>query len=169
MLINGVVSKINSANRAGRTVYSVQVNGQYYGGFWNDAPKCQEGDNVQFDATQNGQYWNANPNTMQVVSAPAAPAASAPATGGRSFNDNRQDSIVFQSSRKDAIQLVGIMLANDALTLPAKKADKYSVLVDIVRELTDEFAYDALSPSILSPDERLQREVMDDVGSEINE
>lgn len=171
-MVTGVVSKITGANRAGRQVYSIQVNGQYYGGFWNTAPNCNEGDTVEFDATQNGQYWNANPNSLRKVAGGApAPDTSVAAAAPRANNggDARQNSIVYQSSRKDAIQIVDVLLRSESLTLPTKKADRMSVVLDLVDELTEDLAYKAVSPEILSPDERLQREVMDEVSSDVDE
>lgn len=174
-LVNGIVERINNANRGGRKVFSVLVDGQWYGGFWNDAPNCGEGDHVEFDATQNGNFWNANPNTLRRVSAAqtAAPAATTAGTGNSVASSpaggNRQESIVYQSSRKDAIELVGILLQNDILTLPTKKADKMAAVLDIVAELTDDFAYTALNPEIISPDERLQRDVMSDANEGVDD
>lgn len=172
-MISGTVSKINYADRSGRRVYSVNVDGQWYGGFWNDRPNCNEGDSVEFEATQNGRFWNANPPTLRVVSSqPAAPTGNSSAAGAASSNsggDSRQNSIVYQSSRGDAIELLKVLLEQDLVSLPTKKADKMGAVLNLVDELTDDFAYKALSPEIMSPDERLQQEVMDDAGSGVEE
>ena len=164
MLINGVVERISNANRAGRTVYSLQVNGTWYGGFWNDAPKCAQGNTVEFDATQNGNFWNANPNTLRVVESSApAQAQQQPQTQQRpnigGDYASRQNSIVYQSSRKDAIEVVRLALEQDLVTLPTKKADKLGAVIAMIKEITEDFAYEANEPEILSPDERLQRAV----------
>jgi len=57
-----------------------------------------------------------------------------------------QRQIQHQASRNAAIAVVGTALANDALSLPAKKGDKLDAILAVVDEVTDryDFAVDAV-------------------------
>ncbi len=172
-MITGKFVKTNYRENAGprnSTVYSVNVDGTWYGGWWDNPPTAVEGDIVEFDATQKGDFWNGNPKTFRVVTpAGAAPISSAgaalitPPVRVSPDAHQRQNSIVYQSSRKDAIQLAGVLLQHDCLPLGSKKADKASIVLDYIDDLTADFAWAANNPEIVSPDERLQSQVMDEV------
>ena len=78
MQIQGVVEQASSRAAGRGTVHSIKVNGEWYGGMW-DNPGCQQGDTVTFEATRNDRgYQNVVKGTLQKqMSAP--PAAAAPA------------------------------------------------------------------------------------------
>ena len=143
MQVQGVVEKVDSFNTAtGKTVFSVHLNGIKYGGMWEN-PNVFSGDQVSFDGVQNGQYWNVGKNSMQIIAKAAAGAPLPTPTVGAGVaapqgSNSRDVSIVFQSSRKDALALLPVLLAQEAIIFPksAKTADKYDALVAIVYELT---------------------------------
>lgn len=137
----GYVQKLSTKQGQGRngpyTMYNVNIDGEWYGhGF--KPPQCNEGDYVQFNVIQKGQYKNADSISVvannNVASAPApasAPVAALPV--------NKKDvSIHFQSCRKDAIQTVGILLAHEAVKLPAKQADKFDAAMALIDEITNQ-------------------------------
>ena len=122
----------------------------WYGlGFRDDPqvpPPVKKGDFVEFQWEQDGQYKKIVKGTAKIKK--DAPKQTAPAPdAGASPGTNRQDSIVYQSSRKDAIQLVEVLLDNDALPLSAKntkagKAARYDEVVAAVNQLTVNFFRD---------------------------
>ena len=68
----------------------------------------------------------------------------AAATGGTKTSSyaDRDASIQYQSSRKDAIEFVGLILKADAVKLPAKQADKLESLEALVDHYTSKFLTD---------------------------
>lgn len=155
MNVQGVVARKNSkATRNGGMMYSIQVDGNWYGGMFDD-PGCNEGDTVSFECSQNGRFMNVAKGTLQVVkNQPTQPAAQGGGGGGNAGNreaywDNkakqdeaRQTSIAYQSARKDAIEIVKTVVEQDLITQPTKKADKYDWVLGLVDVLTDRFHKD---------------------------
>lgn len=119
--------------------------GQFYGGFKNadnKLSKVAQGDSVTFEFEKNGRFNNIKPGTIEKGGGQAAPAKS---QGGGSvpaqstFNDTRQLSIHYQSSRNAAIAFIEAAVKADALVLPAKKGEKYDALLALTKEATDRF------------------------------
>lgn len=147
MNIQGVVEQTGVANRNGKNVYSLKVNGQWYGGIWEVDPQAPAGTQVAFEANQNGNFWNIKkgslsktvgeaqqptqqPSTQQAPAAPAAPVV-----------NTRDISILYQSSRKDALALMPLMFEQGAIKFPAKvkEADKYDTILALVDEMAARF------------------------------
>lgn len=154
--VTGIVQRKNGKpTRNGKMMYSIQVDGNWYGGMFDD-PGCNEGDTVSFESSQNGNFINVQKGTLQVVqnNAPSQAPAQQGQTGGQGGNrdeywnsrakadEARQVSIVYQSSRKDAIEVAKAMIENDLVAQPAKKGDKYDWFVGLVDVLTDRFHKD---------------------------
>lgn len=55
--------------------------------------------------------------------------------------------ITYLASRKDALELAGIALSNEAFKLPTKQSDKFEALALLVNELTDTFYNDVYGTS----------------------
>lgn len=72
----------------------------------------------------------------------AAPAASGGGGGGSS--DSRQGVIVYQSSRKDAIQVSVALLEANIVPMPSAKAQKFDAFMAFVDELTDTYYTEAM-------------------------
>jgi len=143
--ITGIVEAISQKAIAnGGSVYNFKVNNAWYGhGFV--APAFNKGDNISFEYSANGKFNNADVSTIAVLAeAPAAsPAAAAQPAAGSNAWDDRQNSILYQSSRKDALTLVGLGLQYGELSLGSKKADKLVVLEATVDKYTEQFFADA--------------------------
>jgi len=112
--------------------WSILVDGTWYG-TWKDDHSALIGKAIIFDAVlKDGKYWNAS----KVRVDPNAPAQAAPAaSGGGNYQDNRQYSIVLQSSYKTAAEIVCALVSADKLTMGAKKD-----ALDITLGLVDEVA-----------------------------
>lgn len=147
--ITGVVEVIRQNEKG---IWSMNVDNVWYG-FYKTEPKCKTGDTVTFEAEQKGNFWNAKPATLKkaVVSPTASPAAEAVAVGGSGTartqtwdgGDKRQDSIIFQSSRKDALEFLGILVDTGVVDVSkVKAADKASVLETYLDQYTDRFVAD---------------------------
>lgn len=65
--------------------------------------------------------------------------SSAPAAAGGGANDSRQKAIMYQSSRKDAVEVASALLGASALPMPAKADAKYDAFLAVVDDLTDRF------------------------------
>jgi hypothetical protein len=111
-----------------------------------------EGSYVTFEATQEGQYWNADPATIKMGPPNAAPAPVAPRMEvstpranpvATTQANNREASIHYQSSRKDALEFVKMMLSADLVDFgKAKGAQKTEVLEVYVDFYTKRFMED---------------------------
>ena len=105
-----------------------------------------EGSYVQFEATQQGEYWNADPSTIKNIEAPAAQRSVAPSTtmSTQLGSTNLRDaSIHYQSSRKDALELVKMLLAKDMIDFgKAKAAQKIEIVEIYLDNYTSRFVED---------------------------
>ena len=167
--VSGVAKSIQVKNGMGKngkpyTMYSVFITQQQGNdlrvGWGFEPPPFQEGQAITCEIEQNGSYYNWKKNTAvkaEPFSGTPTPAAAAPARDllrssiGPAVvpfnNDSRQASIVYQSSRKDAIEFVKILAQADALPISAAKsksaeAKRFDQLKDIVDKLTVQFVRD---------------------------
>ncbi|KKL10320.1 hypothetical protein LCGC14_2556990, partial [marine sediment metagenome] len=58
----------------------------------------------------------------------------------------RQDSIIFQSSRKDALVFVDLLIRNEAFALKGKAGAKAVQISELITEVTAKFFADAANP-----------------------
>lgn len=157
--ISGVVDAIINRDTQYGTMYSIEVNGKQYG-FGKTSPNFGEGRYISFYASQNDKgYWQADARSVtfgENEAGPSSPRASvtvmsqpAPVSRGASVEEKRQASIIYQSSRKDAIEF--LKLCKDADVLPIKKSAKsgadYDALVGVLNKITGEFFAAASNPS----------------------
>lgn len=148
MQTTGIVEVVSekhesNAGKPFRTpLYSVKMNDeQWYGcGFKN--PNVQQGDNITFLFETDGQYKNMDVGTIVKAATSAGSGTKARAVSP----DQRQQSIVYQSSRKDAINLLTIAVNHDLVKLP--KASAYDTLLGLVDDLTLDFARKAIAPDL---------------------
>lgn len=148
--VNGIVEeKGNNITKAGVTWYLKIDNIRY--GFYKTEPKCKQGDFVEFDASQNGNYWNAEAKTLRVMPGAQQPKVSAgiPATGKSTWvpDKDRQDSIIYQSARKDALEWVQILSAHGLIDVGKSKnnADKIKAMEVYLDNYTKRFFDDTHS------------------------
>lgn len=130
-----IATKYKWPNGDQKFMFSMVVDGTRYSTKSKDMSKL-EGKYVEFEAEQSGEYWNADPSTVKEIPAPTkgpskSNGAVAPSTA--TAND-RQDSIIYQSSRKDAIEMVNAMLTAGLIDFGkakgAQKMELYEVYVD---------------------------------------
>lgn len=143
------------------TLYSFQmvdkdgnkIPGYFQCGF--DKPACKDGDYIKVDTAPDGNNFKVTVPSIKISkNAPAMPKQQAPASGGGqagySGGGNREDvqnAIQYQSSRKDALHAVELLLANDALKLvkadtKAGAASRFDVILAAIDKLTVAFYND---------------------------
>lgn len=150
-VVSGEVSVVSVKNetKTGKPLrsplYSINMNDTWFN-FGFDNPKVSKGDSISFEAKQD-QYGMVGDASSVVVNSNAGNAANTADKVVGTPSNSRQNSIVYQSSRKDAINIVGILLDVDAISLPAKK-DKMDVILALVDTITEEYATSALNPEI---------------------
>ena len=150
----GNVEKI--ATRSGRgakgpwTAYNVLLSEggkETWVSFGFDAPEFTEGDRIKTTGfLKDGKYLTyikGAPIKVKAADKPANGSGNQSSGGG----GDRQASIIYQSSRKDALQLVEILLANDALPVSGAKsksgeAKRFDEIKAFVDKLTVEFFHD---------------------------
>lgn len=151
--ITGVVNSIgvkrskNDGTPLKTPLYSLQINGQWFNcGFTN--PNVSEGETIHLTYVT-AQYGNeVTKGSIEVVQK----AGDVPKTGGLAVaSGDRNSSIVYQSSRKDALKFAELAVVTGCLTLPKTKAGQLEALEAFVELYTDKFAYAALSPIIVEP------------------
>lgn len=135
--VTGTIEKA-IRNKAG--YYAVLVNDNWYSTYTNDYSNL-EGQTVKFEFTKKGQYYNMK-GEPEVVAAPAPAAGSAPTV----TPDNRQASIVLQSSYKTAAEIAGDLLTGGVLNLGAKKADQFDNYLNFVDEIATRLFNNCINP-----------------------
>lgn len=122
--ISGVVE---SKSKAGT---GIKVGGVWYNGTTSMLANVKWKGNVSFET--DGE------NKITAINGGSAPAAAPQAAGGSSNGswDDRQSVIVFQSARNAATDLFRVMCEQGAVTLPAKKEDKYGAAMAFINEHT---------------------------------
>lgn len=138
---NGKVAFLNEKNWNDKTLYSIKLqndNSLYMCG--ESKPDCAKGDFVSFGYKEgrSGRF------EVDVKSIKVKKAEVVQAGGGRSWKmdtgyDKRQETIEYQAARNSAIAAAGVILQANALKLPAKEADKYGVVIELIGTLTDKF------------------------------
>jgi len=146
-VINGQVERVVEKQGKFGAMFSLLVNGNWYG-TGKTSGGVKPGDYVEFAAETNARgFTDVVKGTLKPAPAPAGKTASvaAPAASSNSY-DSRQDSIVFQSSRKDALAFVGLLLTAGKLDFgKAKGADAIAVLEAYVDKFTEHFVAEAKS------------------------
>lgn len=141
------------------TMYDVEINGKRYG-HGKVKPKFLAGDCVKFSVLRKGQYLNVRPGTMEkhdvaqptpatTLLAAVEKAATTTTSSGSTYaskEDSRQNSIVLQSARKDAIEVTKLLLQADACGIKAKDtwATKHELLLCLVNDLTRRFYHNVI-------------------------
>lgn len=139
--MQGHLNKISVKQGVGRngpyTMYNIEVDGTWYGhGF--KQPEVPEGAYIEFDVVQKGQYKNAE-NVRLSNAAASAPSNPSAAPSGAAPVNKRDVSIQYQSSRKDAIAVLDVLLSHEAVKLPAKQADKFDAALALLDDVTNQF------------------------------
>lgn len=114
--------------RAGQSKFGFYVKLDGDEAFYNSKyePKCSEGDVVGIEFVAKGK----SKNITKLVVLEKGSGASKASSGGKSTGGgDRQDSIVWQHSQEIAARLTSILVANGAVELPAKGADKRSTAI----------------------------------------
>lgn len=127
--MQGTVNKINFNGKA----YSAEVGGTWYGAGFNE-PKFKEQDVIEFTVENRGKFKNLG-ETVTVV---GTSTGSVKPPAKASFDD-RNVSIAYQSSRKDALVFVQTLIQTGAITLPTKKSDQADALLALVEDYTAQF------------------------------
>lgn len=150
MIATGVLKKINAksgTNSRGQwTAYSICVgpaanndNDAWYRlGF--DAPKVNEGSVVKFDYETDARGNKKVVGDILVDKTATAEVAKAKPRGGGGggYNDpDRQASIIRQSATNGAVAIVDMMLKNDVVDVPKKKADRYDFVLALITDVAD--------------------------------
>lgn len=162
--IAAITTKTGLGRRGPWTLYSGKLekeDGTEYPewiSFGFDKPTVQKGDYVKIETEEDGKGYQKVKTCVQLKNPPAkaqpaTKAVSAP-SGGSSFDVNRQKSIHYQSSRKDAIEVLGLLIAKDALPMTAAKtkageAARYEEIMALVDKLTVRYFNDTESLRIL--------------------
>lgn len=134
--MQGTVNKVNFNGKA----YSAEVDGSWYGAGFNE-PQFSEGDVIEFQVEQRGKFKNlqgAKTIGSASTGTTAAPKAKAGAVDPQVWID-KDTSILYQSCRKDAINFVGVLLANQAVAVPAKKSDQADAIQALVEDYSAQF------------------------------
>lgn len=141
-VITGVVEFLNEKEFGGRKLYSIKVEGEYYG-CGNKRPACSKGDSVKFNAVQNGKYWNVDGNVdVQTGSAAAATAAASP---GRMMEERKQKAIALQAARNSAIAVTSALLQSGAIKLPSTQAKQADVVLGFISDLAAEYLEETMA------------------------
>jgi len=154
MRIQGVLKKIHAKSGQGKngpwTAYSLGIdtdgsdNIKWFR-FGFKAPAVSEGSMIAFDAVEDKPGMFSVSGPLSIDKAHSTPAAVKISSG----NDQKQDSIVRQSSTDKAIQVARDMVDLGIVSLPAKKQDKYDFYLALIDTLTDRYFVSNRDPKTL--------------------
>ena len=140
----------------GKGKYSYFITLEGHDGFYFNTkyePKCGEGDIVGIEFEQKAENrGNVKRVTVLERNSTGYADTSSNSSGGTatSFNaasgGDRQESIVWQSSRKDALVAVGILLHQEAFALKGKPDAKRVQIEELLDEITFKYFSDATDP-----------------------
>jgi hypothetical protein len=144
--VEGVVYKIYDRQFRGRPSYTIKIDNDpiwYRAGEKRFAGIAESGNRVAFNAEMNPDGTSAKVVGEVTLASPAPVAANGtPASGG---GGDRNNSIVYQSSLKAALNLVSIMAQTGALKLPAAQAKKVGAIEAAVDRYTAMFFDDVFT------------------------
>lgn len=128
-------------------------------------PSVAKGDVIEFEAKQNGKFWNIDTKSIRKVEAevqqnkPVAEVAKGGASNKEEYwskreaaEEHKQKQINWQSARYAAIQLLPTLFEQGAVKLPTKKADQYDAVLSLVDEITVKFYTDTADPEAKLPE-----------------
>lgn len=163
-VIKGFVKKLSVKEGRGRRgpwkLYSARVEldsgeeFEHWISFGFDEPKVKEGDYVKITASENDRGYLQADEVKALKNAPARSGGSATAAPSGNVSTT-QRSIHYQSSRKDAIEVLKLLTSQDALPLSSAKtkageAKRYDEIMALVDKLTVRFFNDAETQRILA-------------------
>lgn len=151
-MIQGMVQRITSRQAGGKTWYSTQVEGAWYG-LGLASPKFKEGDQIEFENKVNAKGFNdAIGATIKVLSQPTnvvtqgKPAAAVGSNGQSGYWDRKEQRDLKQdelrelgATRNTAIDFINLLLTKEALKLPTKIADREDFLKALLNDYVDYF------------------------------
>lgn len=126
--------------------FTVTQNGKYVNANMDAFQVVQQNQGVPNNGQQNTQVQGNNQGYAGGGARNSGPrrgsgGGSSPSRGGyrKDLTDPVQVSITQQSARNAAIELVKVALQHDACPLPAKKADKFDALLDLVDTVAERY------------------------------
>ncbi len=148
-VVQFVKSEVKQSNRTGKSfqVHSIKMDDEWYNCGFND-PGVFEGDNVEiiYDSGKYGR--DVEKGNVTRISGPLSsgkanvPTGQTNAPAATVSKDNRQDSIHFQSSRKDAIAVAELAIKHDLLKLPTAQNKKLDAVLQFVDHMTNQYYND---------------------------
>lgn len=153
----GVIEDIASRETSYGTMWDVHVNGQRFG-CGKIKPKFEKGECVKFRITRNGNFQNVAPGSMEKHEG-NAPTANTElvkeldkpqqTTGNQTYADKdreRQTSIIFQSARKDAIEVAKLLVQADCIGFKSnsKWGEKHDIVMAKINDLTRTFYHNTV-------------------------
>lgn len=129
--MKGKIEVVTTKEWKGKTLYSMKVNGEYYG--CGAKSPGQQGDYVEFDVEENGKYKNAG--NIRKVEGAAAPAVSQPTSSGGTDWAKKDAQISWQAARNSANALLATAVSAGFQDAP----DTFSKLVAASNKLTQDF------------------------------
>lgn len=169
-MVTGVVEKIAGPNKGGYYAIKLADNDVWYGA-GKYPPKVKERQTIEFEAIENGDFFNANTKTIKVVGAPSVvPTTATVVTSTKNAKDDywrrreeadvedrayrraqslaTQNEIRVQASRNAAIEFLGVLLAHNLIEIPPsanKKTSQARATKLTLDKFTQEFYDDTLA------------------------
>jgi hypothetical protein len=157
--VKGIVEKVSTFKEPKYTKVSIQVKGEYYGGFVNpkdtdDRSKVKEGDQVEIEFQQNGRYKNIlNVKLVTPSVAKTAPkkdtvtTTKTEATTAQEYipQNVKEARMSMGNGLKVAIEFVDLALRHEALVLPKVANKKADALAEYVKHYAKVFASEVIN------------------------
>lgn len=120
---------------------NAKIAGVWYGCGFQFKGEFAQGDNIEFEYSEKGQYKNVVLSSVRKVAGAApAPVAQGNFGAARAAADlTRQRSITYQASRNAAIEVAQIAVQAGILNLGKKEAEKLDHLLNFIEDLTAKY------------------------------
>lgn len=133
-----------------------EIESPWLGLGFNQKFPLKEGDYITVEAEEKNGFWDVVKGTARVVKDPPQRKAAKTAAGTEVSATSTVTSVAihFQSARKDAIEVIDLLLRNDALPVTQTKskageATRYQQVLDAIDKLTVKYFHDTETLRIL--------------------
>lgn len=143
--VNGVVKRVMTTPWQDKLLHGFALEGdeRLFGTGFKKSPSIYPGSAISFQTEKNPKgRWQVDVNTIEVKAQTKAPEPEQTKEEKTNYWDTKDRVIELQSCRNSAIELVNVLLTHEAIKTPAKAAEQYDFVLNLVAELTGKFVAD---------------------------
>lgn len=140
--VNGVVKRVMTTPWQDKMLHGFALEGdeRLFGTGFKKSPNVYPGSAISFQTEKNPKgRWQVDANTIEVKAQTKAPEVVQTKEEKNAYWETKDRVIELQSCRNSAIDLVNVLLTHEAIKTPAKAAEQYDFVLNLVDELITRF------------------------------